>query len=335
MKKTRKFLVYSTLLTIVVLTMNSCNNDPTIPTLATLSATHITDSTAICGGVIVSNGDAPILEKGICYDTNPNPTIANSLIIDSLSADSISCLLTGLQSGNTYYARAYAKNSVGVGYGNEVSFTIGDLSPYLMAYYPFNGNANDASGKGNNGTIYGTLTPTTDRKGNLNSAYAFNGIDGYVEIPSSSYVKPTNAITLSTWFYLGATGKMFDDMFTVTYNGEYNPYSSYYICKMYDSLSFCITTGNPATSTIIRSGTKLNLNQWYHAVGTYDGNVMKLYLNGHLEVSAVKTGTITYNSNPLKLGHAVHDQFFTGKLDDMKVYNKALSENEVLQLYNE
>ena len=319
---------------LVAAILNSCTNDPTIPVLTTSEASNITDSTAICGGAIINNGDAPIIEQGICLDTISNPTLAHSYVLHSSLQDSFLCTLTLLEPNTTYYVRSFAKNKVGIGYGNEINFTTSSLRKYLMAHYPFNGNANDASGKGHNGIVYGTLTLTTDRKGNTNSAYQFNGTNSYIEVPASSDLKPLNAITLSTWFYIETPGKTFDDMIATSYKAYYYPYSSYYICKMSDSVSFCITTLDEI-STVIRSGTKINCHQWYHAVGTYDGQIMKLYLNGHLEISAPKSGNIVYNTNPLKFGHGVYNQFLTGKLDDIRIFNKALTESEVLQLYNE
>ena len=73
----------------------------------------------------------------------------------------------------------------------------------LVAYYPFGGNANDASGNGNHGTVY-SATPTTDRCGNPNSAYNFNG-NSYIKVPySTSLNSHTNGLTISFWVYATA-----------------------------------------------------------------------------------------------------------------------------------
>ena len=329
----KKFISCILLCSIFLLTFNSCVKK-TAPILDTLSYSALTDSSVTLTININEDGNEDIPVRGFCYGTTPTPTIFNNIKNISGTLGSMQGQLTDLNSTTTYYVRAYASNSEGTTYSNEVTFTTKLTTKHLMAYYPFSGNAIDASGKGNNGTIHGNLIPTLDRKGTANCAYQFNGTDGYIEVPSSSYLKPTEAITLSTWFYVKEHGKMFDDMIAISYLTSTYPYSSFYLCKMQDSLSFCITTRDQI-STIIRSGTTLNLNQWYHAVGTYDGTVMKLYLNGHLEASAPKSGLIVYNSNPLKIGHGVNDQFLTGNLDEIRIYDKGLSEKEVLQLYNE
>lgn len=87
------------------------------PTLSTRSITSITITSATSGIVIASNGGTPITNKGICWSTKQNPTINDSL---TTNGDSI---LTKLLPNTTYYARAYAANSVGIAYGNELSFT--------------------------------------------------------------------------------------------------------------------------------------------------------------------------------------------------------------------
>ena len=86
------------------------------------------------------------------------------------------------------------------------------LTDGLVAYYPFDGNANDASGNGNHGVVHGA-TPTTDRFGNANSAYGFNGDDcGYVEVPNSTGLQCiTRAITISAWIRPSKwTGEYYD-----------------------------------------------------------------------------------------------------------------------------
>src|SRR5215469_4321208 len=87
------------------------------------------------------------------------------------------------------------------------SFSQVDLSKGLMAYYPFSGNAKDASGNGNN-PIFNNATLTTDVYGNANSAYYFNGIDNYMEIPNSASLNMGNTISICAWvkpmgFYSG------------------------------------------------------------------------------------------------------------------------------------
>ncbi|NOU17214.1 MAG: hypothetical protein HOO91_06610 [Bacteroidales bacterium] len=93
------------------------------PTLNTSDATSITTTTAITGGNLTEDGGATITQRGICYSTTQIPTTASNIIFTNGTTGAFTCNLTGLTPGIKYYARAYAINSAGTGYGNEISFT--------------------------------------------------------------------------------------------------------------------------------------------------------------------------------------------------------------------
>ena len=96
----------------------------TLPTVITDSVTNITHNSATSGGDVISDGGANVTARGVCWSTNQNPTIADSHTADSSGTGSFSSSITGLSAGTTYYVRAYATNSVGTAYGNQVNFTI-------------------------------------------------------------------------------------------------------------------------------------------------------------------------------------------------------------------
>src|ERR1035437_5498763 len=95
----------------------------TLATLTTTAASAITLTTAISGGNISSDGGAAITARGVCWNTSTGPTIVNSKTIDGTGTGSFASSVTGLTAGTNYYIRAYATNSAGTAYGNEVSFT--------------------------------------------------------------------------------------------------------------------------------------------------------------------------------------------------------------------
>ena len=97
--------------------------ETTIPTVTTTIPTQITETTAVAGGNVISNGNASVTERGICIATVSNPTTSNTKITAGSGTGSFTCNLTGLQANTTYYVRAYAVNSKGTAYGEEVSFT--------------------------------------------------------------------------------------------------------------------------------------------------------------------------------------------------------------------
>jgi hypothetical protein len=198
------------------------------------------------------------------------------------------------------------------------------LTNGLVAYYPFNGNANDAVGT-NNGTVYGA-TLTTDRFGIPNSAYSFNGNSRIVTINPLPDMQSASA---SCWITVSAfTGGY------VWMEGDTNsghdfgvPFGKYFIClATKDNMDVC---GNLPPLT----------NRWFHVVAVADNentNVLKIWLNGQLIATSPSLGNanVGYHSQ-LYIGcrAVLNDYFFNGVIDDLRFYNRALSASEVQQLY--
>ena len=105
--------------------------ETTIPTVTTTIPTQITETSVVAGGNVTADGNASVTERGVVYSTNPNPVItnlSNTIRPCGSGTGSFTYNMTGLQSGTTYYVRAYAKNDVGTAYGEEVSFTTKEQS---------------------------------------------------------------------------------------------------------------------------------------------------------------------------------------------------------------
>jgi hypothetical protein len=95
----------------------------TVATITTTAASNITQTTAASGGNVTDDGGATVSEKGICWAISQNPTTSNNKISGGSGTGSFTSNITGLTSATTYYVRAYAINSAGTAYGNQVSFT--------------------------------------------------------------------------------------------------------------------------------------------------------------------------------------------------------------------
>ena len=95
----------------------------TVPTVTTNSISDITTTSAQGGGNVISDGGSPLIAKGICWSTSTEPTTGNNITNDGAGTGSYTSALVGLSCGTTYYIRAYATNSEGTSYGNEVNFT--------------------------------------------------------------------------------------------------------------------------------------------------------------------------------------------------------------------
>jgi len=95
----------------------------TLPILTTSDVTNISETKATCGGNIISDGGSAVNERGVCWSINQSPTTADNKVISSYGLHNFSCNIINLTSGKTYYLRAFATNSIGTSYGNEISFT--------------------------------------------------------------------------------------------------------------------------------------------------------------------------------------------------------------------
>lgn len=112
-----------------------------LPAITTSSVTDITAYTAICGGNVSSEGDKPVIAKGICYDTLANPTVTKSKTMDGWGTGSFTSSLMNLLPEKTYYARAYAASEFGVAYGSQKTFT---TKKVLYSFHDdFNNNDNN------------------------------------------------------------------------------------------------------------------------------------------------------------------------------------------------
>lgn len=104
----------------------------TVPELTTVAITGITLNSAVSGGTITSDGGGDITEKGVCWSTSANPTIADSRTSDGTGSADFSSNIVGLAEGTTYYVRSYATNEAGTGYGDELSFVTDQVTGAVL-----------------------------------------------------------------------------------------------------------------------------------------------------------------------------------------------------------
>ena len=209
-----------------------------------------------------------------------------------------------------------------------------DLPPYvptdgLVAYYPFNGNANDASGNGNHGTVNGA-TLTTDRGGNENSSYSFDGVDDYIS-GTMQGVNQLNETTVSTWIkYIGDEGgKPYDLFFQYgTYGNHTLAYGYNYSEKKLDLYSNCFEFSRY---------TSVDLNDdWVNLIITDDNSITKIYVNGILVEffdAEILNNSCFQGSYEFYVGGGADDQYVTGNIDEIIFWSRALSEEEIQNLY--
>ena len=195
------------------------------------------------------------------------------------------------------------------------------LTNGLVAYYPFNSNANDLSGHNNNGIVVGA-TLTTNRFGTPNSAYSFAGNGTtYISIPDSPSLDMTNSVTVTAW--IRTTG-----------GGSFAPRI---VSKRVYQLDLSDTTSSPQVlfaldglTRAISSPVSLGQNNWLFVAGTYDGSALRVYTNGASAGQVSLPGSIGVNTEPVGIGENLDDysDFVNGQIDDVRIYNRALSASE-------
>jgi hypothetical protein len=212
--------------------------------------------------------------------------------------------------------------------------------PGLVAYYPFNGNANDETGNSFNGVINGA-TLTTDKFGSAQKALNFDG-DDVVRIPNlyNATTQRLDDVTYSLWFkpnqnygaadfyslIIRTTDAGFTDMIGKPdlSNVENNKFQFY----MFD---------NVANVGLLSKATTINFvaNQWYHVVATRTNGTMKIYLNAIKEGETSSTNSQYFYPDLYLGGHSTFNRwYFNGALDDFRIYNRGLSEAEIQAIYN-
>ncbi len=139
-------------------TINNNITPATKPVLTTNPINNISNTMAFSGGTFITDGESNILSKGVCWSTNHNPTINDFKSDDGTGVTNYSSVLTGLSRNTTYYVKAFATNSVGIGYGNEVSFTTTDSSVIPIGNLPTVIINSINSITTNNAIAYGNVT---------------------------------------------------------------------------------------------------------------------------------------------------------------------------------
>ncbi|MFL5877789.1 MAG: LamG domain-containing protein, partial [Solirubrobacteraceae bacterium] len=196
----------------------------------------------------------------------------------------------------------------------------------LVAAYGFNegsgGTVADASGSGNGGTLSGTTWAT----GKYGGALSFNGSNSWVTIPDansldlntftvSAFVKP--AVTQSGWRTILLKEKPGALAYALYANGVSPAAPAVYV-------------ENPTEVGTANGPSALPVGQWSYVTGTYDGSALRLYVDGVLKATKNTSGTVTASAGALRIGgNSVWGEWFNGAIDEVRIYNRALSATEI------
>ena len=216
----------------------------------------------------------------------------------------------------------------------------------LVAYYPFNGNAKDESGNSNDGEVKGA-TLTSDRHGNDNEAFDFSVPRSHIQILESDTLKPQK-MTLNAWVYISKEG--IDEPWEIFANAASIQWVIDNTGKMGAKNFFGFKQPGAGIWVNVSYQGKIPAGEWFMYTATYDGASLKQHLNTKEICSLPFAGTVPYGlvlGKSLWIGGSSWREVsavpeasrqakkdVTCKLDDLRIYNRALSEEEIKALYD-
>ena len=284
-----------------------------IATLTTTTISSITNTTATSGGNITSDGGAMVTARGVCWSTSKNPTINDNYTIDGTGGGIFTSNITGLTAGATYYLRAYATNSVGTAYGNEVSFTAtaNAILPTVTTSNLSNLTFTEAT-LGGNVSAYGSSAVTargicwsTSPNPTINDKHTNNGIG------TGSFTSSITGLTAGTTYYVRAyatnsDGTAYGNQITLSLSSINNATNAYFSVsaanKVYFSpgnLQWSAKNGGSTATTHAVMGGGTAAGTWRFApnqgvtIGSDNAKISSTYSNW---IDLFGWGTSGYNS---------------------------------------
>jgi len=261
-------------------------------------------------------------------------------LIELLVVISIIGLLSSIVLVSTRGSRDKARIAKALEFSQTIQNTIGSEAVGIWDFD--NCTASDASGYGNNGTINGAIcssdTPySAIGQGTGKNSMSFDGTNDYVECGNVN--TGTNEISISTWINLSSTyvsQKPIINKGYTSHNAPFYQYSVFYVAT--DEIKFCLVVSGVLQAATTTTNPIASTNTWYHIVTTYDGADLKIYVNGNLEnTTNADSGTLTTYATNMRIGEYtnLNQDYFHGKIDEVRIYNKSLLTAQIQQLYAE
>ncbi len=234
-----------------------------------------------------------------------------------------------IKTGSTTSTSSITLTASSSGITKSATLTVNPTStssvPGLVAAYSFNEGTGttvaDLSGLGNNGAISGATWSTSGRFGN---ALSFNGTNSLVTVNDSASLDLTTAVTMEAWVYMTQAA----DWQAVAIKERPNGLSYSLYANTYTSTP--AGTINVGDDVNLYGGSPIPLNTWTHVATTYDGSVLRLYVNGQLVNSQPVSGSMPVSTGALRIGgDLVWGEYFGGLIDEVRIYKRALSASEI------
>ena len=190
----------------------------------------------------------------------------------------------------------------------------------LIAEYHFDGNAKDSSEKGNNGSVSGSVYID----GKFGQALSFDGENDFVRVPDSISLNPTS-LTIEAWIFVNSSKSSWHSILTKMDKLQDSGYELYIIQQNIPRFGL-VSKGTKK----VTDGNYIPLNKWTYIAATYDRRALVLYVNGEFDSYDEKTGFLgTASKEDLYIGSWGDVDYFSGAIDEVRIYNRALSDLEI------
>lgn len=298
---------------------------------------------AVVGKVVANLSGLPIPRATIAVESNPlvssSTDSSGNFSLPSLSIGAYRFIVSKSDFISDTVSALVAANDTTTCNSNLVYLT---PPTGLISYYRFDGNANDLGPGGNSGVV-NNLTPSTDRFGNPNRAYLFSGSSSCVDVGIANTLNPTSELTICLWIKYNG-GSSWRDIVSRwdVVNGVNERTYSLGILQS-NRLRFVISRdGTDAGSTSIVDTALISVTgNWIHIAATWDGSTMRLFKNGNEIATGLVNGMRRSPNTRTGIGATLGRpgdpaiSFFVGTIDDLRFYDRALTQQDIQTLYAE
>ena len=253
-------------------------------------------------------------------------------MIELLVVIAVIGLLASIVIVNLTGTRSKANIARGLQFSQSIHHALGAYAVGVWSFNEGSGTtAYDASGYGNNGTLTnGPVWKCVDTPSGSGCALQFDGVNDYVDCGNNASLNPTTAITMEAWVKFNTLSSIRTIASTfeaggygLSFNEDTYPNKIVFLVRVGGSYRYGVSNDTP------------NISKWYHLVGTYDGTIVKLYINGLLQTFVTNISGVIQNSiHTFQIAsNPPGSNFFSGSIDEVRIYEKALETTQVESLY--
>ncbi len=289
---------------------------------------NITDGTmVISNNVTMRSNSLPVVNTVILNATNANNNTAQNLTLFVTN-------VTDADDERVQNITDWRRNETSIAFLN-MPFETNTIGVAL-------GEIHDYSQYGNNGTLGGEAAasaPSWIQSGKVGGAYKFDGTNDFINMSNHGSFSVQDRFTIEAW--VNQSGTCTSNCIVVMRQNSSSGGSNQLMYGLVwfgtaNAPSFSFNTEDTGWADVVNTTAPLSDNVWYHIVGTYNGSIASIYVNGVLNNTAAKTGKVDFaNAGTLDIGRetAASSEYFAGSIDEVRIYNRSLTAAQINQLY--